>query len=99
MPSDTRKDLQLRHDRPTGGVSSKRLASMPLSSLLPRLGEVGSIVAFAETFTERAAELQANSFATIPGEDDESEIRKKRMLEESMLNQALQWLSIQGTRD
>ena len=68
-----------------------RLATMPLAVLLPTLGEVSSLYGVSERLERRHAALLAQA-AQFSGE--ESEEKSKRAVEDSMLNQVLQWLSV-----
>lgn len=73
-------------------VRRQRLAVMPLAVLLPSLGNLTDIHLLRPHINRRLEELQAEAAASA-GEDD-NEIRRKRLAEESMLNQVLQWLSV-----
>ena len=66
----------------------RRLAVMPMSVLLPRLGDVGELVGFGPMLRARLEEIQA-------AEDEGSqEDMRKRLGEEGMLIQVLQWLNV-----
>lgn len=101
MAREQGKDLSIKPVTTPRQVqeASSRLATMPFAALLPRLGDIRDVVNFSEEFAERAAELQSRNFSSNGLEDEDAELRKRRTLEESMLNQALQWLSIQSSRE
>lgn len=100
MAGEQRKSVALRPEaglkRPN--TTSRKLANMPLAVLLPRIGELKDVVVFAEEFEARLAELQEINVSSNDSEIDPEE-RRQRALEESMLNQAILWLSIQSSRE
>ena len=100
MSGEQRKELATR--TVTGvrasSATSKKLANMPLSVLLPKLGDVRDVAVYADEIEARLSELQSLNAASTGGEVD-PELRRRRTLEESMLNQAMQWLSIQSNRE
>lgn len=67
-----------------------RLSVMPLAVLLPKLGEISSLPRLAELLEKRLADLQAKKHQML---NDEGEERVRRLNEESMLNQVMQWLA------
>lgn len=99
MSGEQRKELATR--AVTGvrasSATSKKLASMPLSVLLPKLGDVRDVAVYSDVIEARLLELQQMN--TASGGEVDPEQRRRRTLEESMLNQAMQWLSIQSNRE
>lgn len=73
---------------------SSRLALMPLAVLLPKIGDLRQVAQGSDLFASRLAEIQSQNLSGVM-EDEDAESVKRRSLEESMLNQVLQWLSIQ----
>ena len=67
-----------------------RLALMPLTVLLPELGEAGRLHAYRQHVMKRLQELGAHD----GGEDR----RREHSAEEAMLNQVTKWLSL-GVRE
>lgn len=72
----------------SGTFPSTRLAVMPLTVLLPALGDITSLSICTGQLESRYRQLQAQNVS--PPEEVES---WARLGEESMLNQVLQWLS------
>ena len=80
--------VQLEKGGLSKSVSRKKLASMPLSILLPRLGELSLLHSIREKLQKRHQELLA--LKTTNAE----ELSREILSEESMINQILQWLSV-----
>ena len=70
--------------------SKSRLAVMPLAVLLPALGEMSQLVSLRADIDARLAEVQADQDSGT--EEDVT----KRMAEEAMLLQVVQWLNMGG---
>ena len=66
-----------------------RLPVMPLTVLLPTIGELSILHRVAPQLERRLATLQDRS--SSENVDDQAQ----RVLEESMLNQVLQWISVE----
>ncbi len=66
----------------------KRLAVMPHSVLLPRLGDISQLVGFGESLRTRLETVQS-----AEDEGAQEDVRK-RLGEEGMLIQVLQWLNV-----
>jgi len=62
-----------------------RLAVMPFSALLPQLGDLSVLSSSTDAFRARVEEIRSGEMET------EADV-KKRLGEEAMLTQALQWL-------
>ena len=70
------------------GVDKRKLAVMPLSVLLPPIGDVSHLGMYRDTILQRYQELWEQR--TSGGE----EASKEQLREESMLNQIIQWLTM-----
>ena len=77
---------------PQSTLRKPRLPVMPLAVLLPQFGELGKLPSLAAQFEKRHQEL-LGATQRFSGEED-AEGRRERLAEESMLNQALQWLQV-----
>lgn len=66
-----------------------RLTTMPLAVLLPQLSDVGQIADFREELEERLRDVQSMA------EAGESEDLGRVQVEQSMLQQVLQWLDVE----
>ena len=79
----------VRGDKTQPGRKSK-LAIMPLAALLPDLGSLDRLAGFSASLSGRLEQLQASRVSSV-GEESAEEAR--RISEETMLTQVMQWLS------
>ena len=71
-------------------LEQEKLSIMPLAALLPSIGDLKNLPKMAEELAAQQVEVQeARGTAT-------SENERALAVEESMLNQVLQWLSLGG---
>ena len=78
--------------RPTSEAGKKRLAIMPLAALLPQVADLSQLAGFRADFEGRLEELQGEQEAGTEEGDT------KRLGEEAMLFQVLQWLNLGGNK-
>lgn len=78
-----------------GAPRKSRVSVIPLSVLLPTMGEVGALYRLQPLLERRLQSLQNEAVSY----EEEGEDGARVVVEESMLNQALQWLSVSNTEE
>lgn len=79
---------------PQVGRAREKLATMPLSVLLPQIGDLSSLSAASENLENRLQEVQSND--NDGGTQDDV---RRRVGEEAMLLQVLNWLNVGRDRE
>jgi hypothetical protein len=89
------RETAFRELGPTRSGAISKLSVMPLTMLLPELGDMSKLPRFAASFQHRLEQLQGARGAF---QDEDSPDTSRSVSEESMLTQVMQWLSA-GSRE